>query len=61
MVAGGFADGLVIVADVNSSRVLPIAPPGRGAVSALAWSPDGSQLAFGTEQGFAAIVDFSKR
>ena len=34
---------------------------GRGAVSALAWSPDGSQLAFGTEQGFAAIVDLSKR
>jgi WD40 repeat protein len=60
-VAGGFADGLVVVADVNSSRVLPIAPPGRGAVSALAWSPDGSQLVFGTEQGFAAIVDFSKR
>jgi hypothetical protein len=40
---------------------LPVAPPGRGAVSALAWSPDGSQLAFGTEQGFAAIVDLSKR
>ncbi len=61
MVAGGFADGLVVLADVNSSRILPIAPPGRGPISALGWSPDGSQLAFGTEKGFAAIVDLSKR
>jgi WD40 repeat protein len=61
MVAGGFADGLVVLAEVNSSRVLPIAPPGRGPVSALSWSPDGGQLAFCTEQGFAAIVDLSKR
>ena len=61
MVAGGFADGLVVLADVNSSRVLPVAPPGKGPVSALVWSPDGSQLAFGTEKGFAAIVDLAKR
>jgi WD40 repeat protein len=61
MVAGGFADGLVVLAEVNSSRVLPVAPPGHGPVSALAWSPDGSQLAFGTERGFAAIIDLSKR
>lgn len=61
MVAGGFADGLVVLADVNSSRVLPVAPPGRGPVSALAWSPDGSQLAVGTENGFAAVIDLAKR
>jgi WD40 repeat protein len=61
MVAGGFTDGLVVLAEVNSSRVLPVAPPGRGPISALAWSPDGSQLAFGTEKGFAAIIDLSKR
>ena len=60
MVAGGFADGLVVLAEVTLP-VLPIAPPGRGPVSALAWSPDGSQLAIGTEKGFAAIVDLSKR
>jgi len=61
MVAGGFSDGLVVLAEVNSSRILPIAPPGQGRVSALAWSPDGSQLAIGTEKGFAAIIDLSKR
>ncbi len=61
MVAGGFADGLVVLADIGSSRVLPMAPPGHGAVSALAWSPGGERLAFGTEQGFAAIIDLSTR
>jgi WD40 repeat protein len=60
-VAAGFEDGLVLVADINSARILPVAAPGRGPVSALAWSPDGTLLAFGTETGFAAVVDFSKR
>ena len=61
MVAAGFSDGLVVVADVASERILPMAAPGRGPVSALAWSPDGSRLAFGTETGFAALIDLSKR
>ena len=61
VVAAGFGDGLVLVSDIASGRVVPIAPPGHGPVSALAWNPAGSHLAFGTETGFAAIVDLSKR
>ncbi|MDE2005056.1 MAG: WD40 repeat domain-containing protein [Rhodospirillales bacterium] len=61
VVAGGFADGLVVLADVNSSRILPVVPPGNEQVSALAWSPAGTHLAIGTAGGFAAIVDLSKR
>jgi hypothetical protein len=61
IVAGGFADGLVVVADITSSRVLPVVPPDHGPISALAWSPDGTQLAVGTETGFAALIDFAKR
>ncbi len=61
MLAAGFADGLVVIVAVGSERVLPLAAPGRGAVSALAWSPDGARLALGTEAGFAALVDLSKR
>ena len=60
-VAAGFADGLVVVADIASARILPVCGPGRGPISALAWSPDGSHLAVGTETGFAAVVDFTKR
>ena len=59
-VAAGFSDGIVLLADIPSGRILPVAGPGRGPVSALAWSGDGARLAFGTESGFAAVVDFSK-
>lgn len=61
LVAGGFNDGLVVLADINSSRILPVAPPEHGPVSVLAWSSDGAFLAIGTETGHAAIVDFTKR
>jgi WD40 repeat protein len=60
-VAAGFSDGLVVVADISSARILPVAGTGRGPVSALTWSGDGVHLAFGTETGFAAVVDFAKR
>ena len=59
-VAAGFSDGTVLLADIPSGRILPVAGPGRGPISALAWSGDGGRLAFGTESGFAAVVDFSK-
>ena len=60
-VAGGFSDGLIVLADIGSSRILPVCPPGKGPVSALTWSPDGRLLALGTEQGLAAFIDFAKR
>ena len=43
IVAAAFNDGLVVVAEIASGRIAPIAPPGNGPVSALAWSPDGAQ------------------
>lgn len=58
VVAGGFETGMVIVVDIARERVLPVCGPGRGAISALAWSPDGATLALATENGFAALVDF---
>jgi len=60
-VAAGFSDGLVVLADIATSRIVPVAAPGRGAISAMAWSPDGAYLAFGSETGFAAVVDFTAR
>jgi WD40 repeat protein len=61
VVAAGFSDGLVVIVDVATGKILPVAAVGRGSVSALAWSPDATRLAFGTESGFAAVVDFTKR
>lgn len=61
VVAGGFSDGLVVLTDIDTSRIMPIAPPDHGPITALAWSPEGVWLAIGTETGFAALVDMAKR
>jgi WD40 repeat protein len=61
VVAAGYADGSVVLAEIASRRVLRVAPPATSAVSALAWSTDGAWLAYGTQAGFAAVIDFSPR
>jgi WD40 repeat protein len=59
IVAAGFDNGQVVVADIAREKILPVCGPGRGAVTALAWNASGSHLALGTESGFAALIDFS--
>ncbi len=61
VVAAGFGDGLVLITEVASGKVVPVAPPRGSAVSALAWDAAGARLAFGTEAGFAGFVDLSRR
>jgi WD40 repeat protein len=61
VIAAGYADGTVVLAEIPTRRVVRVAPPGNGPVSALAWSGEGAWLAFGTEKGFAALIDFSRR
>ncbi len=61
VLAAGFNTGLLLIADIAQEHILPVCGPGRGAITALAWNPSGSHLAFGTETGFAGIVDFSRR
>jgi WD40 repeat protein len=61
VVAAGFAVGLVLIVEIASGKVVPVAPPGHGAVSALGWNATGSHLAFGSETGFAGLVDLSRR
>ncbi len=60
MVAAGYKDGTVVLADIASRRALPIAPAGGSPISALAWSPDGARLAFGNEAGAASVVYLGK-
>jgi WD40 repeat protein len=61
VVAAGFDNGMVVVADSVKEKVLAVCGPGRGAVTALCWNASGSHLALGTANGFAAIVDFSSQ
>lgn len=59
ILAAGFADGSVIMIEPESQRVLPVCLNGTSAISALAYSPDGCLLGFGTEDGLIGLVDLS--
>ena len=61
LVAAGYADGTVVLGEIATRRVLRVAQAGHGPITALAWSGNGAWLAVGTETGFAALVDFSKK
>jgi WD40 repeat protein len=56
VVAVGYADGLVLIVRLDDGAEVLAKNPGDAPVSALAWSPDGRLLAFGTEGGEAGIL-----
>ena len=51
LIAAGYYNGAVLMCRPGSDEGLFIKGAGGGAVSALAWSGDGSRLAFGTQDG----------
>ena len=57
LVASGYANGLVCVAQVGAQDELALRHDG-GAVTAMAWSGDGTHLALGDAGGVAALVSF---
>lgn len=59
IIAAGFEDGSVLLAETGSERVLPICLGKRGRVSALCFSPFGGMMVFGTEDGCVAAIDLS--
>ena len=56
VVAVGYADGLVLVVRIEDGAEVLGRPAGKSAVTALAWSADGSMLAFGGEDGDAGVI-----
>ncbi len=61
VVAAGFTDGLVILADIATQRILPVSPGGGAAISTLAWHPTGAFLATADENGGAAVIDLTSK
>lgn len=57
LIAGGYANGRITVAQIGSRDELLVKPSGS-AITALAWSGDGQHLAVGMVDGTAAIVTF---
>ena len=51
LIAAGYQNGAVLLCQPGSDEGLFVKGAGGGAVNALAWSGDGSRLAFGTQDG----------
>ena len=59
VVAAGYEDGATILAQIDRAHTVVVKRPGKGAVTALAWSADGRHLALGTESGFVGRISLS--
>ena len=59
IVAAGYADGMVLLVRVDDGAEILAKRPGDAPITALAWSADGTLLAFGTESGEAGILDLA--
>lgn len=59
VLAIGYADGAALLVRFADSIGMELDEPGEGAVTALAWSTDGKQIAIGDEAGRGAIVSVS--
>ncbi|HZB93980.1 MAG TPA: WD40 repeat domain-containing protein [Stellaceae bacterium] len=60
LLAFAYRDGEVRVADLPRRRIVSIKPPGDGKPASMAWSPDGTALGVGTEDGAACLIDLSR-
>ena len=59
VVAAGYEDGATILVRIDRAHPVLVKRPGKGAVTALAWSVDGRHLALGTESGFVGRLSLS--
>jgi WD40 repeat protein len=59
IVATGFESGMLLLVRVADGAEILARKPAAAPVTALAWSPDGQLLAFGTEDGEGGIIDLS--
>jgi WD40 repeat protein len=57
VVAVGYADGLVLIVRIDDGAEILARKPAGAPIAALAWSPTGKMLAWGTEDGEAGVID----
>lgn len=55
----GYDDGMILLVRFSDGEEVLLRRPGGGAVSALGWDKPGLELAFGTEDGAAGVVNLS--
>jgi hypothetical protein len=55
----GYEDGMALLVRMADGAEILARRPGGSPVSALAWNPAGTALAFGTEDGAAGVIALS--
>ena len=58
--AGGYDSGELQVGDIKTKRSAVIRMVDGNAITCLAWSPDGTHLAAGTENGDMLVLDLRR-
>lgn len=55
----GYDDGLIFLVRFSDGEEILLRRPGGGPVTALGWDKSGLELAFGTEEGDAGVVNLA--
>ena len=61
VLAIGYSDGALVVAEIDADDEALVRESGRGALTSVAWHDGGERLAFGSEFGECAVVDVPQR
>jgi WD40 repeat protein len=56
VVAVGYLDGMIMMCRFEDNAEVLLRRPGKGPVSSMAWSKDGTRMVFGTEEGEAGVI-----
>ncbi|MGI9510383.1 MAG: WD40 repeat domain-containing protein [Geminicoccaceae bacterium] len=57
LIAAGYENGMLIIAQIGNPDELVLKAEGQGAITSLEWSGDASFIAIGSGQGLAALVE----
>jgi WD40 repeat protein len=57
LIAAGYENGMVILAEPGKQDELPLKHDGQGAITAMSWSEDGGHIAVGSDRGLASIIE----
>ncbi|MBB4063019.1 WD40 repeat domain-containing protein [Gellertiella hungarica] len=59
VLAIGYIDGMVLGVRLADNKEALLRRPGKGAITAMNWSPNGKLLAFASEAGDCGVIDIS--
>ena len=59
VLAIGFMDGMILGVRLTDQKEALLRRPGKGAITSMAWSKSGRQIAFASEAGDCGVVDIS--